>query len=144
MKLSKNVFISAFIIILGLGWVQTSHSFRLEDLLKPPPPPPQEKQTQQPSTSEPKPAPKQEQGGLIGFGESLGLFDKKTSKILQGSVSTLKALQPIGIEEEKAIGGALAVEVFSRYGGMLKNQDLQRYVSLVGQAVAEVSDRGGY
>ena len=139
MKSAKKVFISAFIIILGLGWVQTSHSFRLEDLFKPPPP--QEKQTQQPSTSEPQQAPKQGQGGLIGFGESLGLFDKKTAKILQGSVTTLQSLQPIGIEEEKAIGGALAVEVFSRYGGMLKNQDLQRYVSLVGQAVADVSDR---
>ena len=128
-------------MVLGLVWAQTSHSFRLEDLLKPPPPPPQEKQTQQPSSSEPQPAPKQEQGGLIGLGEALGVFDQKTSKILQGSVNTLKAMQPIGIEEEKAIGGSLAVEVFSRFGGMLKNRDLQRYVSLVGQAVADVSDR---
>jgi predicted Zn-dependent protease len=140
MKSAKKIFIPAFILILGLVWAQTSHSFRLEDLLKPPDPP-QEKQTQQPSSSEPQPAPKQEQGGLIGFGESLGLFDKKTSKILKGSVTTLQSFQPIGIEEEKAIGGALAVEVFSRYGGMLKNPDLQKYVSLVGQAVAEVSDR---
>jgi len=141
MKSAKKIFIPAFILILGLVWVQTSHSFRLEDLLKPPAPPPQEKQTQQPASSEPQPAPKQEQDGLIGFGESLGLFDQKTSKILKGSVTTLQSFQPIGIEEEKAIGGALAVEVFSRYGGMLKNRDLQKYVSLVGQAVAEVSDR---
>lgn len=123
-------------MVLGLIWVQTSHSFRLDDFFKLPP---QEKQTQPPS--EAQPAPKQEQGGLIGFGESLGLFDKKTSKILQGSVTTLQSFQPIGIEEEKAIGGSLAVEVFSRYGGMLKDRDLQRYVSLVGQAVADVSDR---
>lgn len=141
MKSAKKVFIPAFILILGLSWAQTSHSFRLEDLLKPPDPAPQEKQTQQPENNEPQPAPKKEQGGLIGFGESLGLFDEKTSKILKGSVTTLQSFQPIGIEEEKAIGGALAVEVFSRYGGMLKNRDLQKYVSLVGQAVAEVSDR---
>ena len=143
MKSAKNIFIPVLIVILGLAWAQTSHSFRLEDLFKPPEPP-KEQNTQQPSSndsSEQQPAPAQGQGGLIGLGESLGVFGKKTSKILQGSVSTLKAMQPIGIEEEKAIGGSLAVEVFSRYGGMVKNQDLQRYVNLVGQSIAEVSDR---
>ncbi|MBT6717756.1 MAG: M48 family metalloprotease, partial [Nitrospina sp.] len=80
-------------------------------------------------------------GGLIGLGDSLGIFDKKTSKILQQSVSTLKALQPIGYEEEKAIGGRLAVEVFNRYGGAYEDPELLRYVNLVGQAVADVSNR---
>lgn len=80
-------------------------------------------------------------GGLIGLGNSLGLFDKKTSKILQQGVTTLKALQPIGYEEEVAIGGRLAVEVFNRYGGAYDDPELLKYVNLVGHAVADVSTR---
>lgn len=80
-------------------------------------------------------------GGLIGLGNSLGIFDKKTSKILRQSVNTMKALQPIGYKEEKAIGGRLAVEVFNRYGGAYDDPELLRYVNLVGHAVADVSSR---
>lgn len=80
-------------------------------------------------------------GGMIGLGQSLGIFDKKTSNILKQSVNTLQALQPIAYKEEKAIGGRLAVEVFSRYGGNYDDPELLRYINLVGQAVADVSNR---
>jgi len=43
-------------------------------------------------------------GGLIGLGQSLGVIDKKTSKVLQTTTQTLKAFQPIGFEEEKPSG----------------------------------------
>jgi beta-barrel assembly-enhancing protease len=56
-------------------------------------------------------------------------------------VNTLQALQPIAYKEEKAIGGRLAVEVFSRYGGAYNDPELLRYINLVGQAVADVSNR---
>lgn len=131
----------------GLVWVIPSYSFNFGDVLKE-----VEKSTHPPEKSQPKPEPEPDKsqsqptqqgggGGLIGLGDSLGIFDKKTSKILQQSVSTLKALQPIAYEEEKAIGGRLAVEVFNRYGGAYDDPDLLKYVNLVGQAVAEVSSR---
>lgn len=145
-----------FFVLCFLGvmlWTIPSHSFNFGKILKevekstrPP------EKTQPSKTEETKPAqspaqsPAQAQGsgqngGLIGLGNSLGIFDKKTSKILQQSVSTLKSLQPIAYEEEKAIGGRLAVEVFNRYGGAYDDPELLRYVNLVGQAVADVSSR---
>ncbi len=80
-------------------------------------------------------------GGLIGLGTSLGVIDKKTSKVLSTTTQTFKALQPIGYQEEKAIGEALAVEVFDKFGGQYKDDALQKYVNLVGQALVQVSDR---
>ncbi len=145
MKTKTSFFI---LFLLGLlAWALPSYSFNFGDVLKE-----VEKSSRPPEKSppkeEPEPAKPQAQqpqqnggGGLIGLGDSLGIFDKKTSKILQQSVNTLKALQPIGYEEEKAIGGRLAVEVFNRYGGAYEDPELLRYVNLVGQAVAEVSNR---
>jgi len=131
----------------ALVWAMPSYSFNFGDILKE-----VEKSTQPPKKAEPSkeeettqpPAQSSQQsggGGLIGLGSSLGIFDKKTSKILQQSVNTLKSLQPIGYQEEKAIGGRLAVEVFNRYGGAYDNPKLLDYVNLVGQAVADVSSR---
>ena len=125
-------------------WASPSYSFNLDGFLKE-----VEKSTQ------PQPQPKKEEldiktqesqqstgsGGMIGLGQSLGIFDKKTSNILKQSVNTLQALQPIAYKEEKAIGGRLAVEVFSRYGGAYDDPELLRYITLVGQAVADVSSR---
>ena len=127
-------------------WANPSYSFNLDGFLKE-----VEKSTQ------PQPQPKKEEldiktqespaqqstgsGGMIGLGQSLGIFDKKTSNILKQSVNTLQALQPIAYKEEKAIGGRLAVEVFSRYGGAYDDPELLRYITLVGQAVADVSSR---
>ena len=146
----NNLKISRF-ICLGvcgfLAWATPSYSFNLDGFLKE-----VEKSTQ------PKPKPKKEEldvkveepraeqqssgnNGLIGLGQSLGVFDKKTSNILKQSVNTLQALQPIAYEEEKAIGGRLAVEVFNRYGGAYDDPELLRYITLVGQAVADVSSR---
>ena len=143
-----------FFILCFLGafvWAIPSHSFDFGKILKevekssrPP------EKTQPSKAEEPKPtqSPAQsseqssgQSGGLIGLGDSLGIFDKKTSKILQQSVNTLKSLQPIAYEEEKAIGGRLAVEVFNRYGGAYDDPELLRYINLVGQAVADVSSR---
>ncbi len=59
----------------------------------------------------------------------------------QGGMKAAQSLQPIGLEEEKSIGGSLAIQVFNRFGPRRNDPALQRYVSLVGHAIAEVSDR---
>ena len=51
------------------------------------------------------------------------------------------SLQPIGEEEEITLGEAVAVEAFSRFGGEYPNQAWTRYINLVGETIAEVSDR---
>lgn len=129
-----------------LAWAEPSYSFNLDGFLKE-----VEKSTQpqrQPKKEEldikTQESPAQQSDGsdgMIGLGQSLGIFDKKTSNILKQSVNTLQALQPIAYKEEKAIGGRLAVEVFSRYGGVYDDPELLRYITLVGQAVADVSSR---
>lgn len=144
-KISRFSFFCLGVFVL-LVWANPSYSFNLDGFLKE-----VEKSTQ------PQPQPKKEEldiktqespaqqstgsGGMIGLGQSLGIFDKKTSNILKQSVNTLQALQPIAYKEEKAIGGRLAVEVFSRYGGAYDDPELLRYITLVGQAVADVSSR---
>jgi predicted Zn-dependent protease len=140
----KKTIVFLILSIVSLLWVQTSHSFRLDKFLEEvtkPPPEPQKQPSQEPAKATEQPAQQQGEGGLIGLGESLGVFDKKTSKILKQSVGTLQAFQPIGLEEEKAIGGSLALQVFNKFGGVYKNPALLNYVNLVGKSVAEVSDR---
>ncbi len=138
----RTVSILTAVAAFTLLGVQSSHSFRLDDLLKPPP---QKQPEKQQAAPEQQPQQQQEnsgqEGGLIGLGESLGIFDKKTSKVLKQGVGTLQAFQPIGYEEEKAIGGSLAIEVFDKFGGMHTDAKLQKYVNLVGRSVADVSDR---
>jgi len=142
----KKLFTFLILVALSLVLSQSSHSFDLggllDNLAKPPPQqsPPTKKQAPQQAAPKKQPA-QQGGGGLIGLGESLGVFNKKTSRILQNSVGAVQAFQPIGLKEEKAIGGSLALEVFHRFGGMYKNAALQNYVNLVGKSVAEVSDR---
>lgn len=133
--------LAIFILLLGGSRVSQAFDFGglLEDLAKPKAEP--EKQEAPASAPPAEPAKKEQDGGLIGLGESLGLIDKKSGDLLKSGVSTVKAFQPIGYEEEKAIGGSLAVQVFNRFGGPYKNEALTRYVNLVGQAVADVSDR---
>jgi predicted Zn-dependent protease len=53
------------------------------------------------------------------------------------------ALLPITYDEETAIGQAIAVQVVSRYGGLVNDPAHDRYVNLVGRTVADTSDRPG-
>lgn len=142
------------ITVITLSVVSTTHSFDLGDVFKEidkntPKPPAQSapkvpevpKAPDAPAVAPQAPAAQSGGGGLLGLGESMGIVDKKTSTILRQTTQTLQALQPIGEEEEKAIGGALATEVFSKFGGAYDHPPVQRYVTLVGQAVAQLSDR---
>jgi predicted Zn-dependent protease len=65
----------------------------------------------------------------------------KSYSLGKGGKDAAQSLQPIGEEEEKTIGGSLAIQVFNRFGGLYDDPELQRYITLVGQSLADVSDR---
>lgn len=70
----------------------------------------------------------------IARGSNLGALATGTARAAGSQL-------PIGEEEELAYGGAIAVMVVQRYGGVVEDEALLRYVGLVGNAVAAVSDR---
>ena len=83
-------------------------------------------------------------GKLVGnvLGET-GVVDKRTAKAIGASDNLTNAMKPIGFEEEKSIGGAVALMAVSRFGGLDPDEKAQRYVATVGNAVAAYSDRAG-
>jgi len=118
--------------VLTLVLVQLSVGFGgfFDDLLKP-----KKERQQKGSGSVQKP-----KGLIEGLGGIFGAKEKDIDLINKG-LKTLQALQPIEEEEEIAIGEGVALEAFNRFGGEYKNDALVRYVNLVGQTVADVSDR---
>jgi predicted Zn-dependent protease len=78
-----------------------------------------------------------------------GLFERlmdpksKESRIAQGVGSMLGSTSEIDYASERTIGESLALEGFRRYGMPLKDAALQKYVNLVGNAVARNSLRPG-
>jgi predicted Zn-dependent protease len=52
-----------------------------------------------------------------------------------------KGVAGIGPEEELSIGGSVAIEIASRYGGIVRDEVLTRRVNLVGKALARYSSR---
>lgn len=65
----------------------------------------------------------------------------QTYKLGKSGAKAIQSLQPIGFEEEKAIGGSLAIQVVNKFGGIYENPALQKYVATLGRAIADVSDR---
>lgn len=47
----------------------------------------------------------------------------------------------IGPKEERSIGDSVALEIISRYGGLVRDDDVMRRVNLVGLSLAQSSDR---
>lgn len=81
---------------------------------------------------------------------SAGLFDSiqdivnpdsKEGKILSGATQVLSSSKEIDYLTERSIGESLALEGLQRFGNPVKNEALQRYVNLVGNAVASNSKR---
>jgi predicted Zn-dependent protease len=105
----------------------------LDDLLAPPPKKQQPSPAQEGSTEESPDV-------IQGLGEAFGIKKKKIDLFKKG-LGVVEALQPIGEEEEITLGEAVAVEAFSRFGGESSNQAWTRYINLVGETIAEVSDR---
>ena len=52
-----------------------------------------------------------------------------------------KGVTGIGLEEERVIGGSVAVEIVSAYGGLVRDEEIMRRVNLVGRTLARYSDR---
>lgn len=105
----------------------------LDQLLSPP-------AEKKPSQSKGQAQPSEQKSLVDGIGGLLGAKEKDLDLIKKG-LKTVQALQPIGLEEEIAIGQAVAIEAFARFGGEYRDEPLTTYVNLVGRTVAEVSDR---
>ncbi len=80
---------------------------------------------------------------LAGLLDQLLNPESKESKILSGAVSLLGSASEIDNKSERTIGESLALEGFHRYGLPVKDKALQKYVNLVGNAVAANSERPG-
>jgi len=52
-----------------------------------------------------------------------------------------KGVTGIGPEEERSIGGSVALEIVGRYGGIVRDEAITRRVNLVGKALARYSSR---
>ncbi len=61
----------------------------------------------------------------------------------KGGAMAVESMKPIELEEELAIGGSLAIQVFNRFGGPYNNDKVHRYITTLGQALADISDRPG-
>lgn len=67
--------------------------------------------------------------------------DSKEGKILSGATQLFSSAQEIDYATERNIGESLALEGLQRFGNPVKNESLQKYVNLVGTAVAVNSNR---
>ena len=52
-----------------------------------------------------------------------------------------KGYKGIGIDEECAIGGSVAIEIVGTYGGLVRDEEINRRVNLIGRTLAGCSDR---
>ena len=136
--MKKFVTIASIVFFLGLVSSQ-GYSGLFDDLFKPPP---KQQKSDKPKEAEKAPAKtqKKEPDLIEGIGGIFGAKEKDIELFKKG-LGVAQALQPIGLEEELALGQSVALEAFSRFGGEYRNEPLTRYVNLVGKTVGEVSDR---
>lgn len=77
---------------------------------------------------------------LGGLGKALGNADKLKKGFDTASDAT-KVLSGIGPEEERALGDTVAMEIISRFGGLVRDEESMRRVNLIGRALARYSAR---
>jgi predicted Zn-dependent protease len=65
----------------------------------------------------------------------------KEEAALGGLFDILRTSQPVKYKQEAQMGETIALQAFSRFGKLAKDQVLLEYVSLVGNTVARASDR---
>lgn len=74
-----------------------------------------------------------------------GGFDlSKVTKALETAKDVgkiAKGVAGIGPEEERVIGGSVAVEIVGTYGGLVRDEKIMRRVNLIGRTLAGFSDR---
>lgn len=66
---------------------------------------------------------------------------KKAVDTAKDATKIAKVATGIGPEEERVIGGSVAVEIVSAYGGLVRDDAVMRRVNLVGRTLARYSDR---
>jgi len=66
---------------------------------------------------------------------------KKAVDTAKDAAKVAKVATGIGPEEERVIGGSVAVEIVSAYGGLVRDEAIMRRVNLVGRTLARYSDR---
>lgn len=76
---------------------------------------------------------------------AVGIDDpEKAEQIKQigGGVTTVaSSAAPLSFESERALGGGVAIKAFDQIGPIVEDENLQRYVNLVGRTVAAQSSR---
>lgn len=70
-----------------------------------------------------------------------GPGDVDIVKVVKGTSDMVQGATGIGDKEEQAIGGAVAVEIVSRNGGIWKNEEATRRVATIGRVLARYSVR---
>lgn len=67
----------------------------------------------------------------------------KGLNILKSGGKVADSMRPINEREERALGHAVALQVFLRYGKRVDNEPLHKYITMVGKTVAAKCDRPG-
>ncbi len=126
----KFKYLILLIFFIGLFFTLSASAFNLGDVLR-------ELEVEQPRQPEQPTQPTQpEQPEQKRRSETSDILN-----IIGKGLVLAQALQPIKYKEEKALGGAIAVQVFSRFGGSYNNESVLQYVNLIGNSVAAFSDR---
>lgn len=87
-------------------------------------------------------APALAQGNLFdALSKGLTKEGSKERKTLEGIGTILRGAQGLDYESELALGESLALEGFQRYGMPVEDEHVQRFVNLMGKAVAANSTR---
>ena len=79
-----------------------------------------------------------------GFGDLLSKAGDVVNKVAENKddvARIAKGVTGISPEEERVIGGSVAVEIVSTYGGLVRDQEIMRRVNLIGRTLAAFSDR---
>ncbi|HIJ89046.1 MAG TPA: M48 family metalloprotease [Desulfuromonadales bacterium] len=79
--------------------------------------------------------------GFMDTLQNLANPDSKEGKLLSGATQVLSSSREIDYKTERTIGESLALEGMQRFGIPVKNEPLQQYLNLVGNAVAANSRR---
>lgn len=79
--------------------------------------------------------------GLLDKLQNFANPDSKESKMFSGATQVLSSSKEIDYKTERTIGESLALEGLQRFGNPVTNESLQKYVNLVGNAVAANSKR---
>lgn len=76
-------------------------------------------------------------GGLVTVGMLAAGQDPATAaQAGKAATSLAGAVTPMSLESERSLGGGVAVQAYSQIGKRNADEDLQRYVNLVGRSVA--------